>query len=146
MVLVFISIVLGSHPFGIVYLLCAISLNYLGSASVNILSKVLMVLILLEYMLCLSNYYNAQVYTPPAGEFSVFQGETILDWLLGLPEEWEWYLTFGKSSREIGMLGLSWVLLAGYQLYFVAVRKAWLTILRLVEVESHVGRIGRKMA
>jgi len=47
MVLVFISIVLGSHPFGIVYLLCAICLNYLGSVSVNVLSKSLSVLLLL---------------------------------------------------------------------------------------------------
>jgi hypothetical protein len=58
MVLVFISIVLGSHPFGIVYLLCAICLNYLGSVSVNVLSKALAVLLLLEYLLCLSNYSN----------------------------------------------------------------------------------------
>lgn len=46
----------------------------------------------------------------------------------------------------MGMLGLSWVLLAGYQLYFVALRQAWMMILSLVEVEVHVGRIGRKMS
>lgn len=70
----------------------------------------------------------------------------MLHWLLGLPEEWEWYLTFGKRSRELGMLSLSWVLLAGYQLYFVALRKAWLAILGLVEVESHVSRIEKRLA
>lgn len=86
--LVFISIVLGSHPFGIVYLLCAICLNYLGSVSVNLLSKALSVLILLEYLLCLFNYYNSQLYSPPAQELSVFQGETVLHWLVGLPDEW----------------------------------------------------------
>jgi hypothetical protein len=69
-----------------------------------------------------------------------------LHWLLGLPSDWEWYLTFGKGAREMGMLGLSWVLLAGYQLYFVALRQAWMMILSLVEVEVHVGRIGRKMS
>lgn len=47
MVLVFISIVLGSHPFGIVYLLCAILLNYLGSVSIKVLSRVLSILMVL---------------------------------------------------------------------------------------------------
>jgi hypothetical protein len=70
----------------------------------------------------------------------------VLHWLVGLPVEWEWYLTFGKRAREMGMLGLSWMMLAGYQLYFVAVRRAWLTILGLVDVEARVGRIGRRMA
>ena len=88
MVLVFISIVLGSHPFGIVYLLCAILLNYLGSVSANVLSKILSVLLILEYLLCLSNYSNSQLYPPPSPEFARFQEETLLHRFLGLGIEW----------------------------------------------------------
>jgi hypothetical protein len=47
MVLVFSSIVEGSHPFGLVYLFCALLLNYLGSISIKILSRVLSILIVL---------------------------------------------------------------------------------------------------
>jgi hypothetical protein len=98
MVLVFASIVEGSHPFGIVYLLCAILLNYLGSISIKALSRMLCGLILLEYALVLANYSNSNLFTIPA-VFQKFQEQTIMHWLFDLPAEWEWYLTFGKSSR-----------------------------------------------
>jgi hypothetical protein len=58
MVLVFASLVEMSHPFGVVYLLCAILLNYLGSLSIKTLSRILFVLIISEYFLLLANYYN----------------------------------------------------------------------------------------
>lgn len=62
MVLVFASIVEGSHPFGIAYLLCAILLNYLGSVSIKALSRLLSTLILLEYALVLVNYSNSSLF------------------------------------------------------------------------------------
>lgn len=70
----------------------------------------------------------------------------MLHWLFGLPADWEWYLTFGKGEREMGMVGLSWILMAGYQLYFVAMRRTWLSILTLMEVETRVSRIGKRMS
>jgi hypothetical protein len=58
MALVLASLIEMSHPFGMLYLLCAILLNYLGSLSIKTLSKILFVLIILEYSLLLFNYTN----------------------------------------------------------------------------------------
>jgi len=131
MVLVFASIVEGSHPFGIVYLLCAILLNYLGSVSIKTLSRLLCALILLEYLLVLANYSNSQLFIVPA-IFHPFQEQTLLDWLFDLPLEWEWYFTFGKSSREVGMLAMSWLIIVCYQFYFMVLRSAWRKVLSLL--------------
>lgn len=62
MVLIFISIVLVSHPFGIIYLLCAILLNYLGSLSIKVLSRMISSLIIIEYILIITNYTNSTVF------------------------------------------------------------------------------------
>jgi len=62
MVLIFISIVLVSHPFGIIYLLCAILLNYLGSLSIKVLSRMISSLIIIEYILIIENYTNASIF------------------------------------------------------------------------------------
>lgn len=43
------------------------------------------------------------------------------------------------------MLTISWILLACYQLYFVALRKAWLKVLVLFDVEIKLGTIGKKI-
>lgn len=45
MVLVLASLVEMSHPFGMLYLLCAILLNYLGSLSIKAISRILLALI-----------------------------------------------------------------------------------------------------
>jgi hypothetical protein len=72
MVLIFASIVEGSHPFGIVYLLAAILLNYLGSVSIKTLSRMLCALIILEYQLVLVNYSNSHLFKIPT-IFNSFQ-------------------------------------------------------------------------
>jgi len=45
MVLILASLIEMSHPFGMLYLLCAILLNYLGSFSIKAISRILFVLI-----------------------------------------------------------------------------------------------------
>lgn len=85
MVLVFASLVEMSHPFGVVYLLCAILLNYLGSLSIKSLSRLLFILILAEYFLLLSNYTNKYVYHDLPEAFLPFQDQSLLNRLFHLP-------------------------------------------------------------
>lgn len=88
-------------------------------------------LIILEYVLVLANYWNSTLLTIPA-IFEKFQEQTIIDWLFDLPTEWEWYLTFGKSRRELGMLAMSWLIVVCYQLYFMVLRTTWTKVLYLL--------------
>ena len=61
MVLVFLSIVENRHPFGIVYLVCSMALTFIGAYSILSLSRIISVLIALEYILVLANYTNFNI-------------------------------------------------------------------------------------
>lgn len=121
-----------SHPFGVVYLLCAILLNYLGSLSIKTLSRLLFVLILAEYFLVLSNYTNRYVYHDLPAEFQQFQEHSVIDRIFHLPEEWEAYLTFGKSGRELAVMLVSWLLIVVYPVYFKVMRWAGRAVIDLL--------------
>ena len=53
--LVFVSLLEDNNPFSIVYLSCAWLLNYMGSTSIQNLSRVLAIIVLLEYSLVVTN-------------------------------------------------------------------------------------------
>ena len=61
MILAFASLVEISHPLGILYLLCALLLNHMGSLSLKILSNGLFFMIIVEYFLLIINYTNKEL-------------------------------------------------------------------------------------
>lgn len=132
MVLVFSSLVEMSHPFGIIYLLCAILLNYLGSLSIKTLSRLLFVLIVCEYFLLLSNYTSKELFPHLPIDFLSFQSHSILELYFHLPQEWIEYLTFGKSTKELAVLMVSWLVIVLYPFYFKVLRWAGRGIIDLL--------------
>lgn len=77
-----------SHPFGILYLLCAILLNYLGSMSIKSLSRILAVLIIMEYGLLVTNYTNKNMYGNVPQELKEFQQQSLIKQWFDIPEQW----------------------------------------------------------
>jgi hypothetical protein len=73
MLLVFASIIESHHPFGIVYLICAFLLNFLGAASIRLLSWFISTLVLGEYFLILLNYSNELIFPTLILDFTKFQ-------------------------------------------------------------------------
>ena len=86
MVLVFASLVEISHPFGMLYLVCAIMLNFLGSLSIKSLSWTLFLLICLEYSLVLMNYTNASLRPDVPSDFAQFQQTPLFESFFHLPQ------------------------------------------------------------
>ncbi len=61
MILVFLSVIENRHPFSIIYLICSMVLNFIGAYSILSLSKIIAILILMEYLLLLANYSNFNI-------------------------------------------------------------------------------------
>jgi hypothetical protein len=43
------------------------------------------------------------------------------------------------------MITLSWILLVSYQLYFLALRKGWRSVLKLLLLGGEIGKVGQRI-
>ena len=83
MVLVFLSIVENRHPFSIIYLICSMVLTFIGAYSILSLSRIIAILIIMEYLLLLTNYSNYNIVDTGIADFKLhFQANNSFEFIL----------------------------------------------------------------